>query len=179
MFNDSDEAYFIPLGETEVEGYDVAQICLNGHVINGSFRWSPQHNCDYCSECGQKTIVECPKCKATIPGQYHSSAISYLGALRAPAFCHACGSPYPWTESRLSAAKEYVRELEGLDANERGIMERSLDDLVCDTPKTQVAALRFKKYATKAGHTAMEGLKSILIEVMAETAKKAIWGPTP
>jgi hypothetical protein len=60
------------------------------------------------------------------------------------AICNKCVAGYPWTESRLSAAREYVRELERLDANERGILERSLDDLVRDTPNTSVAALRFK-----------------------------------
>ena len=42
-----------------------------------------------------------------------------------------------------------------------------------------MAALRFKQYATKAGHAAMEGLKTILIDVMAEAAKKVIFDPKP
>jgi hypothetical protein len=160
-----------------MDGYDVAQICLNGHVVNDCYRWQPQHNSDHCSLCGQKTITKCLKCKADIPGHYRAEGvISWSGSGPAPAFCHKCGSGYPWTESRLSAAREYVRELERLNDNEKGILERSLDDLVSDTPKTQLAAVRFKQYAAKAGHVAMEGLKAILIDVMAETAKKSIWG---
>jgi hypothetical protein len=69
--------------------------------------------------------------------------------------------------------------LNRLDANERGVLERTLDDLISETPRTQVAALRFKQYATKAGHAAMEGLKTILIDVMAEAAKKVIFDPKP
>jgi hypothetical protein len=72
-----------------------------------------------------------------------------------------------------------MRELERLDANERGILDRTLDDLVSDTPRTPVAALRFKQLVLQAGPVAMQVLKDILIEIMAEPAKRAIWGPTP
>jgi hypothetical protein len=93
-----------------------------------------------------------------------------------PAFCLKCGNAYPWTEASLSAAREYIRELERLDANERGILDRTLDDLISDTPNTPVAAVRFKQLVLKAGPAAMEILKTILIEIMAEPAKRAIWG---
>jgi len=75
----------------------------------------------------------------------------------------------------LSAARELVRELDKLNENERGILSRSLDDLVRDTPNTAVTALRFKQLVAKAGRDATEGLKTILIEVLAESAKKLIW----
>jgi hypothetical protein len=165
------------VGTTE---YDVAQVCLNGHVVNDSYRSLPQHNRDHCPQCGKKTITECLACHANIPGRYRVRGFGGFEKMnRAEAFCHQCGAPYPWTEARLSAAREYVREIEHLSDNEKGILERSLDDLIRDTPNTQVAALRFKQYGTKAGHAAMEGLKAILIQVMAEAAKKAIFGPTP
>ena len=160
----------------EIGGYDVAQICLNGHVVNNSSISHPAHNADYCPDCGKKTITECPKCTAKIRGDYRVSGLSSFGESPAPAFCYKCGARYPWTESSLSAAREYMREVGRLDANELGIWERSLNDLVSETPRTQVAALRFKTLTAKAGPVAMEGVKRILIEVMAETAKKAIWG---
>jgi hypothetical protein len=158
-------------------GYDIAQICLNGHVINDGYNSYPHHNSDHCSQCGQKTIIECPGCHAKIRGQYHIQGVGGSNKLRnAPAFCHECGNPYPWTESRLSAAREYVRELDRLTDNEKGILERSLDDLVRDTPNTPVAVMRFKTLTAKAGPTAIEVLKGILIEVVKEATKKAIWG---
>jgi len=155
MVDDLDD---IPLGETEVDVYDVAQICLNGHVVNDSYRMYPQHNSAQCSECGQKTVTACPKCKANIQGRYHASeyVLNFAGALTAPPFCRECGSAYPWTEARLSA----VRELERLDANERGTLDRILDDLVSDTPRTPVATLRFKQLVLKAGPAAMEEVLS-------------------
>jgi hypothetical protein len=177
MFDNFDSSYFTPLGEPEMDGYDVAQICVNGHVVNEYSRSQPAHNSDHCPQCGAKTITACPKCSAITRGYYHvSGAVSFSGMTHAPGFCHNCGKPYPWTESRLSAAREYVREMEHLSDNEKGILERSLDDLVRDTPNTPVAAMRFKQLVLKAGPAAMEILKTILIEIMAEPAKRAIWG---
>jgi hypothetical protein len=161
---------------SEKGDYDVAQICLNGHVINHSFLSYPEFNADHCEKCGQKTITECPKCNTKIRGTYRSSGVFSVAEPGAPAYCYKCGNAYPWTESRLSAAREYIREMERLTDNEKGILERSLDDLVRDTPNTPVAVMRFKTLTAKAGPTAIEVLKGILIEVVKEATKKAIWG---
>jgi hypothetical protein len=41
---------------------------------------------------------------------------------------------------------------------------------------THVAASRFKRLVKKAGVGAAEGFRNILIDVMSEATKKAIWG---
>lgn len=92
-----------------------------------------------------------------------------------PSFCYGCGAPYPWTDARLSSAREYVRELERLSENERGILSRSLDDIVADTPRTTVAALRFKELVAKGGSVASDALKTILFDITVEAAKRIIW----
>jgi hypothetical protein len=56
-----------------------------------------------------------------------------------------------WTESRLSSVRELARETETLSDNEKGILSRSLDDLVRETPNTPVAILRFKQFVAKVG----------------------------
>jgi hypothetical protein len=48
--------------------------------------------------------------------------------------------------------------------------------LVRDSPRTSLAVLRFKKYAAKAGTVGAAGLKDVLIGVVTEAARKAIWG---
>ena len=52
-----------------------------------------------------------------------------------------------------------------------------MDDLVGDKPKTQVAALHFRKHAVKAGTVMGVSLRDITVDVMSETAKKAVVGP--
>jgi len=173
------ERFDDPYGEvpgTVLSGYDVAQICTNGHVINNRAESQPEHNTPHCDKCGAKTITECPKCKTKIRGYYHvPNVISLCGPDPAPAFCPECGEGYPWTEARLSAARELVRESDKLSENEKGVLSRSLDDLIRETPNTPVAALRFKQLVAKSGPLVMEGFKKILTDVIAESAKKMIW----
>ena len=74
----------------------------------------------------------------------------------------------------MSAARELIREVENLSENEKGIMERSLDDLVRETPETPVAILRFKRLAKKVGSETYEVLKKLLVDLMVEAAKRQI-----
>ena len=82
-----------------MEGYDTAQICLNGHVVNDSVRWSPEFNSLHCKECGAATVTACGKCKQPIRGYYHSPGIIVVGGAQmgAPPHCYHCGAAYPWT----------------------------------------------------------------------------------
>ena len=157
--------------------YDIAQICLNGHVITSRMRSSPARSAKRCAICGEVTIAECPNCNASIRGFYHVPGVIDLAQkYRRPAFCHECGAPYPWTERRLVAAKDLAYELEALSDEERQLLAQSLDDIVRDTPKTSVAAGRFKRLVAKAGGVAAEAFKDILTDIASETAKKMIWG---
>ena len=152
--------------------YDVAQICLNGHVVNEHVRAMPQSCSDYCEVCGAETITKCPSCQQQIRGQYEGC----WGGYEAPPFCISCGKGFPWTEAKISAAAELADELERFDHEDRDLLRRSLDDLLADTPRTQVAAVRFKRLMVKAGKESAEAFRQILVDVLSETAKKAIWG---
>jgi len=155
--------------------YDTAQVCLNGHSINDMARLYPEHNKKFCSKCGAQTITECQSCKASIKGYYHCSVAVIGFEYVPPKFCDNCGKPYPWTESKLKAAQELADEAENLTPAERDILKQSLDDLIRDTPNTQVAALRFKKLAAKAGDVILGGLRDIMVDVASETAKKILF----
>jgi hypothetical protein len=98
------------------------------------------------------------------------------GSVRA--FCHACGKPYPWTRAGIEAAKALALEFEELDDAERIQLQASIDDLVTDTPKTNVAIVRFKKLMPKVGKHGADALRAILINLITEGAKKTLWpGP--
>jgi hypothetical protein len=157
------------------KGYDVAQICLNGHVVNDSIKVSPEDSKKFCDKCGAVTITNCLKCRQEIQGYYHVPNVLGFHKYAAPAFCYNCGSPFPWTESRLKAAKELAREIEDLSDKEKDILEQSIDEIISDSPKTTLAALRFKKLVAKAGKVAAEALRDILVDIVSETAKKTLW----
>ncbi len=83
--------------------HDIAQICLNGHLINSSHESFSQFSQKYCDECEEETITQCPKCSASIKGFYHGSIVANYDP---PSNCCDCGKPYPWTERRLKALVE-------------------------------------------------------------------------
>lgn len=157
----------------ERTGYDTAQICLNGHVITRGAYEMPYHQEKHCSKCGAETLMACPACSEKIRG-YLLGVVAFSNE-PAPSFCHNCGKPYPWTERALQAARELALETDSLTSDEKQTLTKSLDDLVRDTPQTQVAIVRFKKLAQKAGSTVADGLKSVLVSVITEAAKKQIW----
>jgi hypothetical protein len=155
------------------EGYDVAQICLNGHVVTAMAGHVPERMRNFCEDCGAATITECPSCDQSIPGFYLNSAI--IGShYEPPAFCGDCGKPFPWTERRLEAGRELAFEAEHLSGEERQQLADSLNDLTRDTPKTQVAAGRFRRLAAKAGVETGNALRTVLVDVMSDAAKKAL-----
>lgn len=163
---------------TDDTWYDMAQICLNGHVINSMAQSYPQQNQEFCDECGSKTISECPNCSTHIKGVYHIPGVMAFSDYIPPKFCYKCGEPFSWTKSKLNAAKELADEMDNLTTEERDILKQSLDDLVIETPKVQVATIRFKKLMAKAGRSAADAFRDILVDIASETAKKILW-PEP
>ncbi len=157
------------------EGYDTAQVCVNGHSINECAQTQPEHNQKFCSRCGAGTITTCPKCSCGIHGCYHSPGVIIGVHYTPPGFCHNCGSTYPWTQKKLDAARELANELEELDAEEKSLLARSLDDLVRENPNTPVAVNRFKKLVAKAGAASAQGFRNILVDVLSEAVRKQIW----
>lgn len=158
---------------TAESGFDTAQVCINGHEINASTRLSPEFNEKFCGTCGSETITACPACKAPIRGHLRGSlATSYIP----PKFCNGCGKAFPWTASALQAARMYADELSELSPEERQLLKGALDDLVKDTSATPLAAARFKKLLRKAGSGALEAMRKLVIDIVSDTAKKAITG---
>ena len=153
--------------------YDVAQICENGHVVNSWSASSPEHNEKFCSKCGAPTITKCPSCDTLIRGNVLDDFPDLH--FEAPKFCINCGNPYPWTQSRLTAAVELANELESINESDKAILVASINDLVKDTSSTPIAAMRFKKIMVKVGTATASMFKDILVDILSEAARKAIF----
>jgi hypothetical protein len=157
--------------------HDVALVCLNGHLINGSFQTSPQFNKRFCDKCGETTISECPSCSQPIKGDYKSPGILFFGStMPAPPFCDQCGKPLPWTLRRLSSAKEVINELDGLAKDEREKLKATLDDLVSESPKTESAKLRFRNILRKLPQDDQSAVKRVLSELVSEAVRSSMFG---
>jgi len=155
--------------------YNNAQICLNGHVITTNTSYSELTK-KFCPSCGELTVKSCSNCSAPIKGEYELENVISFSKYHAPSFCDNCGNAYPWTEAAQNAAYELIHFSDSLNLEEKEELNKTIAELMKDSPKSQLAQLRFKIYASKMGKELANGLKNVLIDIVSETAKKAIWG---
>jgi len=144
-------------------------------MINASMKKSPQFNKNFCDRCGAKTITNCPGCNNDIQGKYHVQGVFSVSTTQASAYCQSCGNAFPWTETAIKTAKELAQEMEDLSSEDKNTLSTSIEELIKENPKTTLAATRFKKVVAKTGKTTADGFRSILINIVSETAKKIIW----
>lgn len=157
-------------------GFHGRQTCLNGHVIT-SYLGKPfgeVRRQTHCSRCGEKTIEACPSCNE--PQRGFPLSGTRADNAEPQAYCHKCGKPYPWTERRTQAALEMIQEEDHLKDSDKALLSASLSELISDTPKTALAATRFKRIVSGAGATFRAAMYKFVVDVASETAKKIIEG---
>lgn len=154
--------------------YETAQICLEGHVLTSAL--IPSTSKKFCNICGSETIHCCPECQRPIRGELKVAGIDRVGlCYELPYFCIECGKPYPWTVSMLKAAKDYVEEIELLDADEKQMFKSSLDDVIVENTRTHLAATRIRRLLNKTTPLYKEGFKQLFVGIVVEAAKRLIW----
>jgi hypothetical protein len=128
-----------------LHGYNDAQICLQGHVINMFAETDSGRNEEHCSRCGFSTILACPHCKELIRGYFHDaySGVTEPVPTVPRSFCHKCGKPYPWMEDRLQTAKELLYHDDKLSLEEREKLWGLLQYVMSD-PKSDLAPAKAK-----------------------------------
>jgi hypothetical protein len=121
------------------------------------------------------TITSCG-CGAEIRGDYKSpDPMIGAGTPPAPNYCYNCGQPYPWTQTRLTLARELADEFDELDSSDKEKLKGTLDDLVKDSPKTDLATGRFKKIMAKVGKDSYDAMRRMITDIISETAKKTLF----
>jgi hypothetical protein len=161
--------------------YDVAQICLNGHVVNIFATKDPAHNRKFCPDCGERTVLECPSCRVHIKGYYYVGGDSWLTgerdklnrSHRVPQYCHNCGKAYPWTENRIQTAIQIFAEFGGLDDEEKKTIEDDIRNIARDVPQGELSAMRIKKIWQKYGKIAY----NVIMEFASKTAAEILKNP--
>lgn len=154
--------------------YFTSQLCANGHLITAYAEKYPASLQKYCSICGAYTIMQCENCKKNIRGR-SADELGYLGKYRIPSYCLNCGEPYPWTTSALESTKEILLLSEEIKSEDINTLEDTYKDLIVSTPKTQVAAMKFKMLLTKAGKATSDAIYQIMVDVLSEAVKKTVW----
>ena len=152
--------------------YFPAFICENGHPVSTTAYSCPDK---YCSICGKAVISKCKNCGSTIRGDYDSQ-FGYIGEYEVPSYCPDCGKPYPWTIAAIEATMYMLEESE-LSSDEQRKLIDILPDVLAETPKTQLASIRFKKAMSNAGSFIAEGLRDFAVEFGCELFKKYLGLP--
>lgn len=157
--------------------YRVAEVCLNGHVSTDSADIRPELREKFCSKCGEATITKCRNCNSNIRGDYEVEGVLNLARrYKPPSFCYNCGNPFPWTERKLNAAIQLVQEDGKLSDVELSQFRNDIGELVKDSPQVVSASLRFKKTMAKVGNSVANSVRDVVVDILSEAAKKAIWG---
>lgn len=155
--------------------YDTGSVCENGHAINGNRQRSPEFNTKFCSTCGAKSLDACPSCNADIKGEYHVDGVVVVGVCWSPPHhCHECGAAYPWTAKKAEALQDVIDELDELSSEERERLKASVPDIVANTPKSETAALWFKKVFTKLGQGAAKVVEKVVTNVATQAVKESM-----
>jgi hypothetical protein len=111
-------------------------------------------------------------CSKSIRGEYHADGIISLSYYKPPAYCHACGKPFPWTDRAIQAAIQFSVEEGNLQGDEAEQFKNAVGDIVRDTPATPVAASRVRKVMGKVGPQAAQFVRDTLKDVVSEAVKK-------
>lgn len=156
-----------------VSDCDSALICNNGHIINGSFRTQPQRNQQFCSDCGAPTIHTCPHCGREIPGDY-AGDFGYAIPWDVPKYCGYCGKPFPWTESAIESASLIIKEETELSEELKQQVTESIPDIISETPRTTLAAVRIKKVLSSGASITAEMLRQFVIDFGCELVKNSL-----
>lgn len=150
-----------------------AKICTKGHTLVES---RPLNDNEYCEKCGATMIAKCPKCGKSIKEWHYDDRI-IAAAIRnfpRPLYCKSCGNPYPWTESAIQNAKLLIQEEEKFSEQLRTSLVDSLPDIVSETPGTNVAVVRVKKFFASAGKFTSDAIRQFVIDFGCELAKKLL-----
>lgn len=120
-------------------------------------------------------IDKCPECGTSIR-EWNYGGVMVIGTPKyeRASYCKNCGKPYPWTKVAIEAAVDLIQEEEELDDVQRDKLVSSLPDIISETPKTQVAVVRFKKALLSAGKFTADALRQFAIDFGCELAKKQL-----
>jgi len=160
-----------------VEHHDVAEVCLRGHVTTGGIHELSQYRRKHCPKCGEPTITECRECAAELIG----NPVDMLGFVTDSGesyiydFCHNCGKPYPWTETRQHALYEAIEELSStLNEEEIDKLKASVPDVIASTEKSDIAVARFKRIKERVGGPLGTMVINVLSNVATEYVKEQL-----
>ncbi|MBQ9838978.1 MAG: DUF2321 domain-containing protein [Oscillospiraceae bacterium] len=149
--------------------YYRAYICENGHAISSLSDSCPDK---HCAKCGAAVINKCPECNGMIRGRSRSE-YGFAAKYTVPSYCIECGKPYPWTRIAIQSTI-YMLEESDLSYEEQNKLKEILPDIISETPRTALAAVRFKKAIISGGKFVADFLRQFAIDFGCEYLKNQL-----
>ncbi len=171
--------------------YHQALVCEYGHLITGNLSAFADSPAQHCPQCGHKCISTCPSCGAPIHGDcymlravhekcacgsvWDGSSVSrshepkdfaehVVAPCTTPSYCHACGSPYPWTELLLAEAGRIVDLIDELTVEQKLLLKDCFPSLISEMPSTPANALIAAKLLQSVSAIAKTALQNLLAD---------------
>ena len=173
----------LPSNPYQQAAWDVALVCLGGHLINDRVRGDPSRNHEQCPTCGSEAISTCPGCREPVPGFHYDQGNDPASShprgrtLSAPPrYCPACGRPFPWTERVMSAVRMVIREMAALDGYERDQLRRSIDHIIRQTPQTAQAVRQINDALSRIGGESAQALRELFMSIASAEVKAQLVG---
>jgi hypothetical protein len=160
-------------GAREPQGIDTMQVCKNGHMITHTAEHMPERRKAFCDDCGAPTITACPECNRKIPGLDWDSPVIGGGRKTPPNYCLDCGSAYPWHQAAIVNAIETLEEL-GVTGDDIQTAIVALPELIGETPKAEVSALRMKRVLKSLGKPAYDVGIKVVSDLVSQTVRKLL-----
>lgn len=158
-----------------MEIFDVAQICLHGHIVNDSTMSFPQDNSPVCKICGAKTITNCPVCGEPIQGALRTSERFDIPEYIEPAYCHHCGNLYPWSVEKIDTALDFFIDHKIITSEQKLQMKEMIVDLVEGTDNNKLSTLHVKSYLKSLSSGDVESVKGMIGGLLNDSAKQSMF----
>lgn len=141
-----------------------AAVCRRGHPETSHIELRDEPIPPKCDECGAAILTACPSCQASIRGGIPRVIGFHYDP---PAFCHACGSPFPWASEHAivyDIENHLDEEPDLTEADRRELMKRlaELTDDQADGKRRAAALAFFRKTAPQVWGTVQPAIKVFL-----------------
>jgi hypothetical protein len=162
--------------------YDTQQVCKNGHQITDGYDIYPEQRKEFCPDCGEATLTNCPDCDGNVQGGQFEVVTDWNGSQRynrvakpadVPSYCMNCGKPYPWTQKKIVTAIQILTEFGDLEASEKETIEQDVENIARDVPESELSAGRIARVLKRCGRVGY----GVIMELASSTAAKILRDP--
>lgn len=129
----------------------------------------------FCTACGSPVAAKCSTCGTLIRGaMIMNFGLPDRTFTRPRAYCHSCGTAFPWTAATLAAVRELAEADDNLTDDDRTQLVGAVESLIVEepSPETTVAENRLRRITAKMAGMAGQAVYKVAVDVMSASVRK-------